>query len=88
MSDSRPVLDQINVVTANFAESLAFYRLLGVNFPEEGVFKKNGVAHHVNAVNGAGAHFDLDSPTFAQIWKQWMERPRGFERPSARDVSL
>jgi hypothetical protein len=51
MSDSRPVLDQINVVTANFAESLAFYRLLGVNFPEEGVFKKHGVAHHVNAAN-------------------------------------
>jgi uncharacterized glyoxalase superfamily protein PhnB len=68
MSDSRPVLDQINVVTANFAESLAFYRLLGVNMPEEGVFKKNGVAHHVNAVNETGAYFDLDSPTFAQIW--------------------
>ena len=32
------------------------------------MFKKNGAAHHVNAVNEAGAHLDLDSTTFAQVW--------------------
>src|SRR5260221_3363020 len=68
MSDARPVLDQINLVTATFAESLAFYRLLGVNLPEEGVFRKNGAAHHVNAIVEAGALFDLDSTRFAQVW--------------------
>jgi catechol 2,3-dioxygenase-like lactoylglutathione lyase family enzyme len=68
MSDARPVLDQINVVTGDFAASLAFYRLLGVTMPEEGVFKKNGSAHHVNAVKEAGAQLDLDSTAFAQVW--------------------
>ena len=75
MSDERPVLDQLNVVTAKFAESVAFYRLLGVKVPEEGVFRKEGAAHHVNSVNEAGAHFDLDSPSFAQIWNSgWSGR--------------
>ena len=75
MSDAQPVLDQINVVTANFAASLAFYRLLGVNMPEEGVFRKNGAAHHINAVNVAGAFFDLDSMAFAQVWNSgWKGR--------------
>jgi len=75
MSDARPVLDQINLVTANFDESLAFYRRLGINMPAEGVFQKNGAAHHVNAVNEGGAHFDLDSTTFAQVWNSgWKGR--------------
>ena len=75
MSDVRPVLDQINVVTSNFAESVAFYRRLGVSIPDEGVFKSGGAPHHVNAVNEAGAHFDLDSTTFAQVWNNgWKGR--------------
>jgi len=81
MSDAQPVLDQINVVTAKFGESLAFYRLLGVNLPEQGIFKKNGVAHHVNAVTEAGAFFDLDSPMFAGVWNSgW----KGIENLSGR----
>jgi catechol 2,3-dioxygenase-like lactoylglutathione lyase family enzyme len=68
MSDARPVLDQINLVTANFEESLAFYRLLGVDMPETGVFRKNGDGHHVNAVTETGAFFDLDSTIFAPVW--------------------
>lgn len=66
MSDARLMLDQINVVTANFAESLAFYRLLGLNLPEDGVFLRADVSHHVNAESEDGAHFDIDSTTFAQ----------------------
>jgi len=70
MSDARPVLDQINLLTANFDESLAFYRLLGVDLPEQGVFRKDGAAHHVNAVIDAGAYFDLDSTSFGPVWNE------------------
>jgi len=68
MTEARPVLDQINIVTANFAESLAFYRLLGVSLPADGVFEHGGASHHANAESDAGAHFDIDSTTFAQVW--------------------
>ena len=68
MTTQRPTLDQINVVTARFAESLDFYRLLGVDLPEARVFKKVGILHHVSAAVESGAYFDLDSETFAQVW--------------------
>lgn len=67
MSDARPVLDQINLVTTDFESSLAFYRLLGVDLPEQGLFKKDDQPHHANAKTG-GADFDLDSPAFGAAW--------------------
>jgi catechol 2,3-dioxygenase-like lactoylglutathione lyase family enzyme len=75
MSDARPVLDQINLLTDDFEASLAFYRRLGIDLPEGGVFRTSGAAHHVNAVTEAGASFDLDSTTFAQVWNSgWRGR--------------
>lgn len=66
MSDDRPVLDQVNLVSADLAASVEFYRMLGVEIPSAGPFDD----HHRTAVvpAAAGIDFDLDSTAFAGHW--------------------
>lgn len=68
-----PTLDQINVVTGDFAESLTFYRGLGVSLPAADVAENDGVPFHTHARVSGGAHFDLDSPRFARVWNRGWE---------------
>ena len=64
---ARPVLDQINIVSANMAEAIAFYRLLGVEFPEVAT-TKSGEPFHVSGKSGGETGLDLDSAEFAKVW--------------------
>lgn len=67
MSDERPVLDQINLVSADLAASVEFYRLLGVDIPDAPPGWND--RHRSAAFEGADAtDFDLDSPAFAAAW--------------------
>jgi uncharacterized glyoxalase superfamily protein PhnB len=57
------------------AASLAFYRRLGVEIPDNHVWATPSGAHHVGAKDGGAAHFDIDSAAFAQIWNSgWRGR--------------
>ena len=56
---SRVVLDQINIVSGNPDASIAFYRRLGVDIPEDGVWRTPTGIHHV------GASDQPDSATMA-----------------------
>jgi uncharacterized glyoxalase superfamily protein PhnB len=68
-----PVLDQLNIVSANMRETMNFYRLLGVEIPEPPV-GRSGEPFHVNCETG-GMHFDLDSDAFARVWNEsWRDR--------------
>jgi len=49
-----PELNAIGIVSSDLAASIAFYRLLGVDFPEEG-------EGHIEATLPSGARFMLDS---------------------------
>jgi uncharacterized glyoxalase superfamily protein PhnB len=49
-----PELDAIGIVSSDLAASIAFYRLLGVDFPEDG-------EGHIEATLPSGARFMLDS---------------------------
>ena len=49
-----PELNAIGIVSSDLAASIAFYRLLGVDFPEEG-------EGHIEATLASGARFMLDS---------------------------
>ena len=49
-----PELNAIGIVSSDVAASIAFYRLLGVDFPEEG-------EGHIEATLPSGARFMLDS---------------------------
>ena len=67
----KPVFDQINIVCGDVEASLAFYRALGVDIPEENVWRTPTGAHHISAntpPGGEGPHLDLDSCAFAQAW--------------------
>jgi uncharacterized glyoxalase superfamily protein PhnB len=75
MSLDRPRLDQINIVSGNIEASIAFYRRIGVEIAEEGVWRTQSGIHHVNANDdtvGSMMALEIDSIAFAQLWnKGW-----------------
>jgi uncharacterized glyoxalase superfamily protein PhnB len=92
MNDATPRLDQINIVSGDVEASIAFYRRLGVDIPEERVWRTPSGIHHVSAAEGGSAaiHLDLDSAGFARLWNRgWQGRQDlrgrivvGFKLPS------
>jgi uncharacterized glyoxalase superfamily protein PhnB len=71
MDQTRPILDQLNIVSGNVEASIAFYRRLGVNIPDERVWRTPSGPHHVSAITDEAGHpttLDLDSTAFAKIW--------------------
>jgi len=67
MPNARPKLDQLNIVSRDPESSMAFYRRLGVDLPEERVWRTATGAHHISAQQ-EDFDFDLDSVAFAQKW--------------------
>ena len=69
---------QLNISCGDPAASLAFYRRLGVEIPEEMVWRTSTGIHHVSARMAEvpeGAGFDLDSTAFAGLWNAgWKDR--------------
>lgn len=64
MSDSAPDLHMLNVVVADMAASLSFYRRLGVTLPAgEGV-----AGDHVQLRMPSGFSLELDTATSARLW--------------------
>ena len=79
MDQTRPTLNQLNIVSGNVDASIAFYRRLGVEIPEPRIWRTATGAHHVSAIEGDSdptrRRLDLDSAAFAQIWnKGWPGR--------------
>lgn len=69
MDQTRPTLNQLNIVSGNVDASIVFYRRLGVEIPEPRIWRTATGAHHVSAIDG------IDSAAFAQIWnKGWAGR--------------
>jgi catechol 2,3-dioxygenase-like lactoylglutathione lyase family enzyme len=94
---SKPTLDQINIVCADPAASVAFYRKLGVEIPATRVWCTPSGIHHVSAIEEAAEHpiaLDLDSTVFAPHWNAgWKGRTDlrgrvviGFSVPTRIDV--
>jgi catechol 2,3-dioxygenase-like lactoylglutathione lyase family enzyme len=71
MSSTPPRLSQLNIVSGDAAASVAFYRRLGVDIPDDAVWRTPTGIHHVSARDPAGDgafELDLDSTAFAQLW--------------------
>jgi catechol 2,3-dioxygenase-like lactoylglutathione lyase family enzyme len=94
---TRVMLDQLNIICGDPQASIAFYRRLGVDIPESGVWRTPTGIHHVSAVDRSGdqtIHLDLDSAAFARIWNTgWANRDDlrgrvvvGFCVPTRADV--
>ena len=97
MSGVRPKFNQVNIVSRNTETSVEFYRRLGIEIPEESVWRTQSGIHHANAQAPADAespNFDIDSSAFAQIWNSgWSGRADlggrvvvGFQVPSRAAV--
>jgi catechol 2,3-dioxygenase-like lactoylglutathione lyase family enzyme len=70
----RAILDQLNIVSGDPAASTAFYRRLGVEIPDQAIWRTASGAHHANGRSG-DAGLELDSAAFAQIWNSgWRGR--------------
>lgn len=67
---SAPVLDQLNLVVADMARSINFYRALGLDIPEDAVWRTDTGAHHVVMKMPDGFELALDSPALAETYNQ------------------
>ena len=78
MNRTPPTLNQLNIVSSNPEASIAFYRRLGLDIPDQSIWGTATGVHHVTAGDAAeseGLHFDIDSTTFAQRWNTgWRDR--------------
>jgi catechol 2,3-dioxygenase-like lactoylglutathione lyase family enzyme len=87
--DTPPVLAQLNLVVADMAASVRFYRRLGLTIDDSHAF----AAHHLEAAMPNGFLLELDSAEFAKRWDAgWRGQPGatrnviGFNLPSRRAV--
>ncbi len=78
MNHLRPKLDQINLVSGDLDASIAFYRRLGLEIPEERIWRTPSGIHHVSAgpaAEGPTLDLDFDSIAFARLWNSgWTGR--------------
>jgi catechol 2,3-dioxygenase-like lactoylglutathione lyase family enzyme len=90
-----PKLDQLNIVSGDIEASIAFYRRLGVEIPEERVWRTASGIHHVSAGRAESTiDLDLDSIAFSRMWNAgWQGREDlrgrvvvGFSLPSREAV--
>lgn len=68
---TKPVLGQIKLVCGDLSAPIAFYRRLGVEIPDAGVWGTPTGGHHASVDAESASQeieFDLDSTAFAQIW--------------------
>jgi catechol 2,3-dioxygenase-like lactoylglutathione lyase family enzyme len=88
---AQAVFDQVNLVVKDMARTLAFYRRLGVEIPESGVWKTPSGIHHVS-IGGAGeVDMEFDSQALARRYNRGYEAERGrvllgFSLPSREAV--
>jgi len=69
MNRTPPTLNQLNIVSSNPEASIAFYRRLGLDIPDQRVWRTATGVHHASVEDVAEAiDLDVDSTTFAQIW--------------------
>jgi uncharacterized glyoxalase superfamily protein PhnB len=67
---------QFNLVVRDMEASLAFYRRLGVDIPDETVWRPGGNGHHVKAAEGQ-IDVELDSHALAKAYNRGFAAERG-----------
>ena len=70
------ILDAIGIVATNMKNSIKFYRLLGLNFPD---FKEG--EEHDEATTPSGLRIMLDSESLIKKFKPNWTKPLGNESP-------
>ena len=68
MSETGPVLDQLNLVVRDMEASVAFYRVLGLRIDDGG--DPAWGRHHRSTTGDGSVDVDLDSVAFASQWDE------------------
>ncbi len=75
MSGAR--FNQVNLVVRDMHQSLAFYRRLGLDIPEDGIWAIDGQGHHAKAKTEGDVDLELDSVKFAHVYNRGFAAERG-----------
>lgn len=94
MADTRPLLNQLNLVVRDMGATLAFYRRLGLELPDSAVWRTGSGAHHVEVLMANGVHLEFDSIALAKSYNAGYSEPAaggtrsvvGFALPSRAAV--
>lgn len=73
----QPSLRQVNLVARDMAATLAFYRRLGLDIPDEAVWSSGGAPHHVVVDMPDGLQLELDSPELTRAYDPGWEHSDG-----------
>lgn len=68
MANAAPVLKGLNLVVKDMDATLAFYRRLGLDIPDAGVWRTASGAHHVEVSMSNGLDLDFDSTELARSY--------------------
>ena len=69
--------NQINLVVHDMAKTLGFYRRLGLDIPEDGVWQSDGHGHHAKAQTGCDVDLEFDSRQLARAYNAGFAAERG-----------
>lgn len=79
------MISGIHLTVKDMEASLAFYRRLGLEIPEETVWKSGGVGHHVAVKMPGGFSLEFDSVALTRSYDTGWQEP---STPSAAVVSF
>ena len=91
---TEPVLDQLNLIDRDIARSINFYRAIGLEIPDDTVWRTATGPHHVEIKTANGFEFALDSEALAAVydagWRKFEGKGDraviGFRLPDAQEV--
>ena len=73
-----PILDQLNLVVRDMEKSIAFYRLIGLDIPDDAIWSTQSDAHHVVMRMPGGFELALDSYALAAVYNAgWADERTG-----------
>jgi uncharacterized glyoxalase superfamily protein PhnB len=76
----KPVLSQIDLVARDPEATIAFYRALGVEIPESGIWRTASGIHHVDCATPDGLTLHFDSPALAKFYDRGWRAASGGTR--------
>jgi uncharacterized glyoxalase superfamily protein PhnB len=68
---------QISLVVHKMDETLGFYRRLGIDVPEDEVWRSGGHGHHAKAATGGDIDLEFESRQLAHAYNQGFAAERG-----------
>jgi uncharacterized glyoxalase superfamily protein PhnB len=77
MKAMRAVLNQVDLVVRDMDATIAFYRALGVEIPEQAIWRTSSGIHHVDLEMPGGLVLHFDSPELTKHYDRGWRAPTG-----------